>query len=139
MLHPQIIVWERESRIAPLLRDLATQERWVLRQPRQRGVCWDQLRQNTPTVFVIRMERPADAELALLLQVKDECPRVAAVAIGVAEDADTLAGLCWDLGADYALFPPLSRDLLPDVVRGLMQTRIKKESPPAAASGLDDF
>ena len=139
MLHPQIVVFERESRLGPLLRDLAAQQRWALREPRQRTLCWEHLEQATTTVLVIRVERPADAELALLGQAARECPQVALVAVGGADDADTLAGLCWDLGADYALFPPLSRDLLPEVVRGLMERRLKKQSPPATAGGLEEF
>jgi hypothetical protein len=136
MLHPQIIVHERDSRLAMLLRDLAAAERWALREPRQRGLLWQSLRQSCPTVFVLAVSRDPDAELRLLHEVAWKCPQVALVAVGSVEDAETLAGLCWDLGTDYALFPPLSRDLLPDVVRGLMQRAIKKASPPIAMGGL---
>jgi DNA-binding response OmpR family regulator len=136
MLHPQIVVYERERRIAPLLRDLAAAERWALREPRQLENCREQLRQLTPTVFVIVVERPSDAALELLQSTTIECPNVAIVAVGSVEDAETLAGLSCDLGADYALFPPLSRDLLPDVVRGLMGRSVKKQSPPADTGGL---
>ena len=31
-----------------------------------------------------------------------------------------LAGLAWDLGADYVLFPPQPRELLPEIVAGLL-------------------
>jgi len=136
MLNPQIVVFEREKRIASLVRDLAAAERWALREPRQLDNCREQLRQLTPTVFIIVIERPSDAALALLHSTAVECPHVAIVAVGSVDDAETLAGLSCDLGADYALFPPLSRDLLPDVVRGLMQRSIKKQSPPAIAGGL---
>jgi hypothetical protein len=136
MLHPQIIVHERDSRLAALSKDLAAAERWALREPRQSESLWKFLRQSCPTVFVLAIARNPDAELRLIQEVAWKCPHVAVVAVGSVDDAETLAGLCWDLGADYALFPPLSRDLLPDVVRGLMQRAIKKESPPAAADGL---
>jgi DNA-binding response OmpR family regulator len=136
MLHPQIVVFEREKRIATLLRELAAAERWALREPRQRDNCREQLRQLTPTVFVIVIERPSDTALELLQAAAVECPHVAIVAVGSVEDAETLAGLSCDLGADYALFPPLARDLLPEVVRGLMERSIKKQSPPAGTGGL---
>lgn len=136
MLHPQVIVYEHDSRIAALLKDLVTAERWALRQPRQRDVLWQLLRQHCPTVLIIAIEKEADAELKMLQEVAWRCPTVAIVAVGSVDDAEKLAGLCWDLGADFALFPPLSRDLLPEVVRGLMQRCIKKESPPVVADGL---
>jgi DNA-binding response OmpR family regulator len=136
MLHPQIVVFEREKRIATILRELAAADRWALREPRQRDNCREQLRQLTPTVFVVAVERPSDTALQLLQSAAVECPHAAIVAVGSVEDAETLAGLSCDLGADYALFPPLSRDLLSDVVRGLMQRSIKKQSPPAVMGGL---
>jgi hypothetical protein len=74
--------------------------------------------------------------MELLQAAAVECPHVAIVAVGSVEDAETLAGLSCDLGADYAQFPPLSRDLLPEVVRGVMERSIKKQSPPAIAGGL---
>jgi DNA-binding NarL/FixJ family response regulator len=136
MLRPQIIVFERETRFAPLLGDLVAAERWVLREPRQREPCWEHLRQLVASVFLIHVQRPADAELEMLQQVAATCPQVAIVAVGSVEDADTLAMLCWDMGADYALFPPLSRDLLPEVVRSLMHRAIQKQSPLVATGGL---
>jgi DNA-binding response OmpR family regulator len=136
MLHPQIVVFERERRIAPHLRELAAAERWALREPRQRENCRNHLRQVVPTVLVIGVDRPSDAALELLQTIRFECPHVAIVAVGSVDDAETLAGLASDLGADYALFPPLSLDLLSDVVRGLMQRSIKKQNPPAFAGGL---
>src|SRR5262249_35615532 len=45
---------------------------------------------------------------------------------------DLLAGLAWDVGARFALVPPLSRDLLPEVVTGLMR-RGGRDTLPAAA------
>ena len=90
----------------------------------------------TVTIRNANLERPADGNLEMLQQVATQCPQVAIAAVGSVEDAETLSGLAWDLGADYALFPPLSRDLLADVVRGLMLRTIKKQSPPVAAGGL---
>ena len=91
MLHPQIVVFEREKRIATLLRELAAAERWALREPRQLENCREQLRQLTPTVFVVAVERPSDSALQLLQTATVECPHVAIVAVGSVEDAETLA------------------------------------------------
>jgi DNA-binding NarL/FixJ family response regulator len=136
MAHPQVVVWEREPRLAPLLQKLTAVERWVLREPRQRDLFWQYLRRPTPTVCVVSSETGADDALAVAQQVHSEYPHIGLVVVGSVANAETLAGLAWDVGADYALFPPLSRDLLPDVVRGLMFRAIKLQSPPGSPSGL---
>jgi hypothetical protein len=133
MLHPQIIVHERDGRLAAQLKPLAESERWALREPRQAEPLWRALTQGGPTVLVVKVGRDPDRELALLERVGWQLPDVATVAVGDAtDDADALAGLAWDLGADLALFPPLSRDLLPDAVAGLMR-RAARDALPAAA------
>lgn len=128
MLSPQIIVFEGESRVAPLLRELAAAERWALREPRLESNCREQLQQIVPTVLVAAIEDGAERELAVLADAA-KWPHVAVVAVGSVDNADALAGLTWDCGADFALFPPLARDLLPEVVRGLMQRTMARLEP----------
>ena len=72
-----------------------------------------------PSVLVLRLGRDLEDELTALDRVRRSFPDAAVVVVGEAEQA-ALAGLAWDLGARFALFPPLPRDLLPDVVKGLM-------------------
>jgi DNA-binding response OmpR family regulator len=133
MLHPQIIVHERDGRLAQQLRPLAESERWPLREPRQADVLDRLLRQGGPAVLVVKLGPTPERELALLERVSWQWPDVATVAVGDVDDADTLAGLAWDVGADYALFTPLSRDLLPEVVAGLMRRAVRDTLPAAAA------
>ena len=78
-------------------------------------------------------KRPPETDLELIERVSWQLPNVATVAVGGVEDAAVLAGLAWDVGADYALFPPLSRDLLPDVVAGLMRAAVARALPAAVA------
>jgi hypothetical protein len=137
MHHPQIVVVEREGRLARQLDALAETEKWPLREPRQAEACWRLLRQPGPTVLVVEVgrssKRPPETDLELIERVSWQLPNVATVAVGGVEDAAVLAGLAWDLGADYALFPPLSRDLLPDVVAGLMRAAVTRALPAAVA------
>ena len=130
MLHPQIVVHERDGRLAEQLRPLAEARRWVLREPRQAEPFWRTLQAGGPTVLVVKVGRPPDADLALIERVSWQLPDVATVAVGDVDDAEVLAGLAWDVGAAYALFPPLSRDLLPDVVADLMRRAVADALPP---------
>jgi FixJ family two-component response regulator len=129
MQHPQIVVFERDGRLADALAALSEAERWTLRDSRQVDFCLRQLRQPGPGVLVVKIGRPAERDLALVEQAAWQFPNVPVVVIGEVEDAAVLAGLAWDVGASYALFPPLSRDLLPEVVAGLMRSAIAKTLP----------
>lgn len=129
MHHPQIVVFERDGRLAESLAALAESERWTLRPARQVESCLRLLRQTGPGVLVVKVGKPAERDLALVEQVSWQLPNVPAVVVGDVEDAAVLAGLAWDVGASYALFPPLSRDLLPEVVAGLMRAAIERTFP----------
>jgi hypothetical protein len=134
MLHPQIVTWERDSRLADQLRSLATTERWALREPRQTGPLWRILQIGGPTVFVVKIGHSADRDLSLVDRVTWELPDIATVVVGDLESASVLSGLAWDVGAAYALFPPLSRDLLPEIVTGLMRRAIRESIGPVLSS-----
>jgi hypothetical protein len=132
MLHPQIVVHERDSRLALQLKPLAKASLWAFREPRQEDVLWRVLRQGGPTVLIVKVSRTPERELALIEQVSWQLPDIATVAVGDPEDAVTLAGLAWDVGASFALFPPLSRDLLPEIATGLMRRAVQVTLPAAA-------
>jgi hypothetical protein len=119
--------------LAEQLKALAEARRWALREPRQSEPLWRLLRQDALTVLVVKLSREPERQLALLERVNWQLPDVATVAVGDPEDALTLAGLAWDMGVSFALFPPLSRDLLPDVVAGLMKRAIRHTLSAAPA------
>ncbi len=119
MRHPQILVFEPDSRLAALLRPLAEERRWALREPRQIGPCLRLLRQGGPGVLVIRLGRDLEREFGLLERVAWLSPETGRVVVGDADHAG-LAGLAWDLGADFVLLPPLGRERLAEIVAGLM-------------------
>src|SRR2546421_5779701 len=129
MLHPQIVVFERDGRLAETLAALAETERWPLRSARQVESCLRLLRQPGPGVLVVKVAKPAERDLTLVEQVSWQLPNVPVVVVGEVDDAAVLSGLAWDVGASYALFPPLSRHLLPDVVAGLMRAAIARTFP----------
>jgi hypothetical protein len=120
-LHPQIVVYEWDGRLAALLRTTAEERRWALREPRQAGACLRLLRRGGPGVLVLRAGRNLEQELGLLERAAWLFPDVPAVLVGDAEQA-VLTGLAWDLGARCVLVPPHPRERLPEVVAGLMGT-----------------
>jgi hypothetical protein len=121
MRHPQVLVHEPGGRLAVLLRTAVEERglRWPVREPRDLAGCLRLLQRGGPAVVVVRAGGDPERELTLLERVAWLCPAAATVFVGDAEHA-ALAGVAWDLGARYVLLPPQSRELLPDVVIGLM-------------------
>jgi len=119
MNHPQVLVYETDGRIADLLRDLARERRWPLRQPRRPEACLSLLQDGGPAVLVLKVGADLVRQMTLLERVALLCPTTATVV--VCDEADEmLADLAWDLGATYVLAPPQSRDRLPALVAELM-------------------
>lgn len=119
MQHPQILVYESDGVLAGRLQPLARQQKWPLREPRQSESFATLLQREAPTVFVLKLGRNLTAEFELLDRVQWLYPETATVVVGDHADA-ALAGLAWDLGASYVLFPPQPRERLADVVVALM-------------------
>jgi hypothetical protein len=120
MRHPQVLIHERDGRLAALLRTAIEERglRWPVREPRDLAGCLRLLKRGGPAVLIVRAGRDLEREFTLLERVTWVCPETATVFVGDAEHAP-LVGIAWDLGARYVLLPQ-SRDLLPDVVIGLM-------------------
>jgi len=118
--HPQLVVWERDGRLAGQLAPLAAERRWVVRDVRQVELCLRWLAGPGPAVLVLRFAPSAADGPALVDRVARELPDVRSVAVGEADGPPGLAALAWDLGADFALFPPVPLTLLPEIVAGLM-------------------
>ena len=119
MRYPQVLVYEGDGRLAALLRPLTEERRWSLREPRQPEQVLRQLRRSDSAVLVLKLGRDLERELTLLDRVAWLAPEAATVVVGDAGHA-ALAGLAWDLGAGNVHFPPQPRELLVEVVAGLV-------------------
>ncbi len=119
MYFPQVLVYESDGKLAALLRPMVEERKWAFREPRQLAPCLRLLRRGGPGVLVIKAGRDLERELTLLERVAWLYPETATVLVGEAESS-LLAGLAWDLGADYVLFPPQPRERLPEIVAALM-------------------
>jgi hypothetical protein len=119
MRHPQVLVYEGDGRLAELLRPLAEERRWALRQPRKLATILAHLERGGPAVVVVKLGRHLERELTVVERTAWLCSDAAAIVVADQEMA-RVAGMAWDLGAAYVLMPPLSREHLPDIVVGLM-------------------
>ena len=119
MRHPMLVIVEGDGRLSAQLRPLAEQHQWALHEPRQSTACLRLLRRGGPAVLVIKAGRDLERELGLLERAVRLFPDVATVLVGDV-DHPALAGLAWDVGAACVLFPPQSRESLPDILVGLM-------------------
>ena len=126
MRSPQLIVYESDGWVADLLRGTAGAWKWPLRELRQPEACVAALRGGSAGVMVLELGRDLDGDLALLERIARLCPEAPVVV--VANGGPDVAGLAWDLGAAYVLAPPQPREMLLDVIVGLMETA--REGPP---------
>ncbi len=140
MRYPQVLVYETDGLLAGLLRRSQASQAWALREPRRLESCLRLLRRGGPSVLVLKLGRDLERELKLLERVSGLFPDTAIVVVGDSDDVQ-LAGLAWDLGAAYVLFPPLPRTLLPEIVAGLLDTKPREPSAavPRSPSDRDTF
>ena len=153
MRHPQLVVYENPgspsqqlerltAEGAPLLGQalgpLAKRNAWLFREPRQRPACMALLREARPSVLVLKLERKLLDELALLAEVHSACPDVPVLVVNdaklPAEPRGQVTALAYDLGARCVLFPPLSRPLLEEVVRAMMEALVRRDVVPGGSA-----
>jgi DNA-binding response OmpR family regulator len=119
MRFPQLIIFEADGRLTALLQALAEELGLSPRQVQQSEACRRALRRGGPNVLLLRAGRDLDREFALLDQVSRATPETRIVVVLDQDDA-RLRSLAWDLGAAYVLPLTRARDLLPDLVCGMV-------------------
>jgi DNA-binding NtrC family response regulator len=116
----QVLLVANDSRLTAMLERVVSKERCLLRQPRDLGECVELLREGGSTVLVLRVGRNLETEMELLAEVAYQYPDAGIVVVGEAVHA-SLAGLAWDLGADYVFLLPQPGEMLPEIVAGLLR------------------
>jgi DNA-binding NtrC family response regulator len=119
MRYAQILIHENDGRLTAMLQAELEAKRCLLRQPRDLAECLQLLAQGWPAVLVLRLGRDLEGELTMLTRVKHLHPEAGCVVVGDSIHA-AVAGLAWDLGADYVLLLPQPKEMLPLVVAGLL-------------------
>jgi len=112
----QLLIHESDGRLSALLEGLPG----LLRHPRSAAECLEMLRPGDASVLVLKLGTNLEQELALLAAVAHLHPDVGIVVVGEAVHSP-VAGLAWDLGADYVLLLPQPRDLIVETVAGLLR------------------
>src|ERR1700722_16842515 len=106
MQQTQVVTYGLHDVLAERLRELAQARRFWLRETSQFAACRNLVQTAPPSVFVLVLGRDVERELALLEQMHACQPGTATIVVGET-DNPALAGLAWELGATFALFPPL--------------------------------
>ena len=120
MRYAQVLLYENDTLLTRMLEEKAREEKWSLRHPRDFAECRELLGRGGRAVLVLRVGRNLEFELALLERVASLFPDVGTVVVGEAAHA-ALAGLAWDLGANYVMLLPQPAEMLPEVVAGLLK------------------
>ncbi|MCE9531083.1 MAG: hypothetical protein K8T89_08160 [Planctomycetes bacterium] len=133
MKHPRIVIYETDGRLAEQIRDVARENGWLVRESRQAEACLALLREGGPAVLIIKLERKLIDEMSLLAKLNEQVPHCPVILISDAKMENALrrssfAGLAYDLGARYVLFPPLSRSVIEDAVVGLLEAAIHRST-----------
>jgi DNA-binding NtrC family response regulator len=119
MKYPQLLVYETDGKLAAGLQALCAKRGVRLRELRHAQACLRTLRRHGPGVLVLKLGRDLEKELTLLERVAWLFPDAVCIVIGDHPNP-ALAGLVWDLGARYVLFPPQPVELLPELVDGFL-------------------
>ena len=124
MQKTQLLTYGIEGVLAERLEELAQARRIWLRATSQFAACQNLVQSSPPRIFVLRLGRDLERELALLEQVHACLPRTATIVIGEA-DNPVLAGLAWEMGATFAIFPPMPVEVITELI-----VRILDEAKP---------
>ena len=115
MQQTQVLTYGIDGVLAERLREMAQTQRIWLRETSQLAACRNLLQTSPPSVFVMVLGGDLEKELALLELVHASLPCTASIVIGEA-DNPALAGLAWELGATYALFPPTPVEMIGEIL-----------------------
>ncbi len=119
MHQTQIVTYGVEGVLGKRLQELAQTRRCWLRETNQLAACENLAQTAAPSVFILRLGRDLERELALLERIHAAMPETATIVIGEA-DNPVLAGLAWDLGATFASFPPMPVELITEIIERVL-------------------
>ncbi len=120
----QVIIFEQEAVLASLLQQLPNSHQWRIRNFKNSASVLPALKEGIEFVL-IPVGRDLLEEMALLEQITWSYPETITVVIGRNEHPD-LAGLAWDLGARFVLFPPFTTGQVGELVNSLLDEHKRK-------------
>lgn len=123
MRQNQIVTYRIDGVLAERLREMAQAHRFRLRETSQLPACRNLVQSAAPSILVVHLGGNLEQECALLEQIHACMPQTAVIALGDVENP-VLAGLVWELGATFVLFPPTPGEMITDILAGLLQERV---------------
>jgi DNA-binding response OmpR family regulator len=105
MMLPLVLIHERERRLAQVLREPASQWRWLLREPRRPEQAVRLLQRRGPGVVILQVAAAPEKDLLLLQRLRDSSPESGMIVV-LEREIPQLAALVWDLGAHMVYFAP---------------------------------
>lgn len=120
MRQTQIVTYGMEAGLLEGLREFAQARRIWLRETSQLAACQSLISSTAPPLFILMLGKDLERELALLEQVRATLPETKVIVVGDA-DNPALAGLAWELGAAYVLFPPTPMEVITEVISRCLQ------------------
>jgi hypothetical protein len=121
MQQTQVVTYGIDGVLAERLRELAQAQRFWLRETSQFDACRNLIATAPPSVLVIVLGKDLERELALVERAHACVPGMPTIVVGES-DHPVLAGLAWELGATYALFPPTPVEVIADLIVRLLPT-----------------
>lgn len=119
MRQTQVVTYGVDGVLAERLRELAQLKRFRLRETSQLSACANLVQASPPSALVLVLGHDLERELALLELVHASVPGTATIVIGET-DNPVLAGLAWELGATFVLFPPTPVEWLGDLLGSIL-------------------
>ena len=129
MKYPQLIVYETDGALANLLKKLAIDQGWLLRETRSEKTLLEQLADPRVSIVFLKLERDLAAGLDLLAKISTEfpdCPCVVVTDVKIeSKQREKFSTMVYDLGAKYLIFPPLTQPIAEDLANGFMLSAMR--------------
>ena len=122
---PQILIFAFDDWLGNQLRQAAADHRWIIKETKRLDAFRNAFAELRQRVIIIQLERTVAAEIySVIVELRRSQPdspiiMVSDTKVPEGERAEW-AARWFDLGASFALFPPLTRAILEDAVVGLM-------------------
>ncbi len=132
MRYPQVLIYAQDDWLTKQLADLASENRWLLKHVQQIPACRALVRLPRPTVLLAQVDPSSDhliGILEFLAELHWLYPFVSTVVVSDVkmneEDRVSWTATAFHTGARFVLYPPLTRPILEDLVKGLMNAQLE--------------
>ncbi len=143
---PQVVGLDLDDATAAAATELAARHRWLFAPFKRADAARTAAREPRPTLLLVQVDPTAadPAPLRLVAELHRTRPDVAVVVMAESkltdDDRPGWAAAVLDLGAAAALYPPVERSVLDDLLATLMTATVRRvvgHAPPPADAPID--